>query len=407
MKKYFIIFTILLITILGLSEDLRKTLVVYTTGNAQDSTILRENIISKLNSQGKYKIVTSNDFLYRDVIEKINGNDKGALKNIDADALIFIEILDTFEDKKYDEDLDQYWWEYDIWVSYKLINIDTAEVEETQRYMGSGSSYISDYKSSFTANKEARNQALSSISFSIVSKLNALFKIKANVVSDIIDDFVKINLGRNAGVYNGMVFQFAKEVNMGNTRKTILDGKLYVKQVREETAILRIAEYPTKFRATNADYVLENPYMSPVRGRINLYYTNFNSSKNGLGMKIGIDNYEGFYLAGDFSFTFASDKFDVYSALELGYMIYLDNLSVTPNIDFGSKATFVVDQLNGIYNSFILSPGLMIDYKMSKNIAFFAEGSYILDFPFENNFNSTTLDAENGLKINVGAEFLF
>src|SRR6056297_1464303 len=101
MRKYFIILIILLISVFALSQDLRKTLVVYTTGNADDSAILRESIISRLNSQGKYRVVTSNDFLYRDVIEKINGNNTGALKNISADALIFVEILDSFEDKKY------------------------------------------------------------------------------------------------------------------------------------------------------------------------------------------------------------------------------------------------------------------------------------------------------------------
>jgi len=407
MRKYFIILIILLISVFALSQDLRKTLVVYTTGNADDSAILRESIISRLNSQGKYRVVTSNDFLYRDVIEKINGNNTGALKNISADALIFVEILDSFEDKKYNEDLEQDYWEYNIWVNYKLIDINTAEVEETKRFMGSGTSYIDGFKSSFSANREARNYAISSVSSSIVTKLNALFKIKANIVSDIIDDFVKVNLGRNAGIYEGMVFQFAREVNVGNGRKTILDGKLYVKQVREGTAILRIAEYPTRFRVDDAAYVLENPYMSPFRGRINLYYTNFNSGKNGIGMKIGMDNYEGFYFAGDFSFTFASEQLDTFSGIEMGYMVYANNISVTPNIDFGGKTTFIFDELNGLYNSFYVSPGVMMDYKLTKNIGFFAEGSYMFDFPFKNEYNSNTLEAENGLKINIGAEFLF
>ncbi|MGM0641211.1 MAG: hypothetical protein ACQESN_07310 [Thermotogota bacterium] len=407
MRKYFIIFIILLMSIFGLSQDLRKTLVVYTTGNADDSAILRESIISRLNSQGKYRVVTSNDFLYRDVIEKISGNNTKALKDINADALIFVEILDTFEDKKYNEDTEQDYWEYNIWVNYKLIDINTAEVKETKRFMGSGTSYIDGFKSSFSANREARNYAISSVSSNIVTKLNALFKIKANVISDIIDDFVKVNLGRNAGIYEGMVFQFAREVNVGNGRKTILDGKLYVKQVREETAILRIAEYPTRFRVKDASYVLENPYMSPFRGRLNLYYTNFNSGKNGIGMKIGMDNYEGFYFAGDFSFTFASDQLDTLAGIEMGYMIYANNISVTPNIDLGGKTTFIVDELNGIYNSFYVSPGIMMNFALTKNIGFFAEGSYIFDFPIQNEFNSSTLDAENGLKINLGVEFIF
>ena len=407
MKKYFIITLILLISLFGLSEDLRKTLVVYTTGNADDSSILREKIVSRLNSQGKYRVVTSNDFLYRDVIEKIRGNETGALKNIDADALIFIEIIDTFEEKKYNEDLDQDYWEYNIWVNYKLIDINTAEVEETKRYMGSGTSYIDGFKSSFSANREARDYAISSVSSSIVTKLNALFKIKANIISDIIDDFVKIDLGRNAGIYEGMVFQFASSMNMGNGRRTILDGKLYVKQVREETAILRIAEYPTRFRVSNASYVLENPYMAPFRSRFNIYYTNFNSTESGLGFKFGMDNYEGFYAALDFNFDFAIEQIDAYTAIELGYMIYANNISITPNIDLGAKTSFNSNYITQVFNSFYVSPGVMMEYKLTKNIGFFAETSYIFDFPVKNETNTITLDPENGLKINVGAEFMF
>jgi hypothetical protein len=395
MKKYFIITFILFISLFGLSEDLRKTLVVYITGNTDDSSILREEIVTRLNSQGKYRVVTSNDFLYRDVIEKIRGNETGALKNIDADALIFVEIIDTFEDKKYNEDLEQYYWEYNIWVNYKLIDINTAEVEETQRFMGSGTSYIDEFKSSFSANREARDYAISSVSSNIVTKLNALFKIKANIISDIIDDFVKIDLGRNAGIYEGMVFQFVSSINMGNTRRTILDGKLYVKQVREETAILRIAEYPTKFKVSDSDFILENPNLVPFRSRFGIYYTNFESNEIGFGFKFGIDNYEGFYAAFDFNSDFSIEQIDTFTGFEVGYMIYTNSVSITPNIDLGAKTSF---NSNQVFNSFYISPGVMMEYK---------ETTYIFDFPVKNETNTTTLDPENGLKINVGAEFMF
>jgi hypothetical protein len=407
MRKYFIILLILLLSLFGFSEDIRKTLVVYTTGNANDATVLRESIASRLNSQGKYRVVTSNDFLYRDVIEKIRGNNTKALKGIDADALIFVEIYDTFEEKKYNKDIEQYYWEYNIWVNYKLIDINTAEVEENQRFMGRGTSYIDGFKSSFSANREARDYAISSVSSNIVTKLNALFKIKANIISDIIDDFVKIDRGRNAGIYEGMVFQFASSVNMGNERRTILDGKLYVKEVREETAILRIAEYPTRFRVSNASYVLENPYMNPFRGRVNIYYTNFNSSESGLGFKFGMDNYEGFYFAFDFNFDIASDQLDTFTGIELGYMIYANNMSVTPNIDLGIKTSFKSNYPTQIFNSFYLSPGAMMEYKLTKNIGFFAETTYIFDFPIKNETNVTPFLPENGLKINIGTEFMF
>lgn len=403
MKKYIIIL-ILLISLFGFSEDIRKTLVVYTTGNTSVSTILRESIVSKINSQGKYRIVTSNDFLYRDIIEKIKGNDTNVLKNINADALIFIEIIDTFEEKNYNEEIEQYYWEYNIWVNYKLIDINTAEVEEIQSFMGSGISYIDGFKTSFTANREARNYAISSVSSNVVTKLNSLFKIKANIISDIIDDFVKIDLGRNAGVYEGMVFQFASSVNMENGRRNILDGKLYVKQVREETAILRIAEYPTKFKVSDSDFILENPNMVPFRSRFGIYYTNFESNESGFGFKFGIDNYEGFYAAFDFNSDFSSEQIDTFTGFEFGYMIYTNSVSITPNIDLGAKTSF---NLNQVFNSFYISPGIMMEYKLTKNIEFFAETTYIFDFPVKNEINSIVIDPENGFKVNVGIELVF
>jgi hypothetical protein len=147
--------------------------------------------------------------------------------------------------------------------------------------------------------------------------------------------------------------------------------------------------------------------MAPFRSRFNIYYTNFNSTESGLGFKFGMDNYEGFYAALDFNFDFASEQIDAYTAIELGYMIYANNISITPNIDLGAKTSFNSNYITQVFNSFYVSPGAMMEYKLTKNIGFFAETSYIFDFPVKNETNTTTLDPENGLKINVGAEFMF
>ena len=133
-------------------------------------------------------------------------------KNLDADFLVHIQILESFPNLEKTEEL--IWWEYRILAKVNVVKISTGENIYSKLLTSSGTSYINASTSDFEALYYSRRSAANNLASSIATELNKLFKIKANIIA-IENKYVHIDAGRNVGIRKGMMFEFviSKELN--------------------------------------------------------------------------------------------------------------------------------------------------------------------------------------------------
>jgi hypothetical protein len=402
MKKNLIILLITIIGIFAFSQDMRKTLLVYTKGYSEATGLLESELNRRISYLGKYKLVDKDDLLFRDILGNLNSNiNQSNLKELNVDAIVFVDVTDSYQNSYIDKN-NYLWWDFKLYVNYKLINVQNGDVLESKRFTGSGTSYTKLASTGFFTSsnssyvmKQARDQAVGEVTGNIVSKLNMLFRIKADMNSNIVNDFVKINKGKNYGVYNGMIFQFVKEFD----GKMITDGKLVVKQVRENEAVLRILEHPRAFNINNADYVIEAPYELAIRALFDISYLNKGLKDHGVSFAFAIDNYEGLYLGGNFEYNYNINYNMISIAFRLGYILDMNDFAITPNIGLGVVSKLYSEDFSD--DSFAVTPGLKLDYFFNKNIGLTTEIGY--DFNF--GFNGNPID--NKLKLSAGLELRF
>ncbi|BBE29879.1 hypothetical protein OSSY52_00200 [Tepiditoga spiralis] len=405
MKKYFIIFLVLILSLIYFSKDMRKTLIVYTKGYSDSTALLESAVDEKIINMGKYRLITRDDMIFKEIQLQLQGvvEGKGDLKQLKADALIYIEVLDTFYQQQESYDKTSKWWEYEITAKYKLIDIQTGQVLENKLYKGTGQQNITKYKTSQEALRDAKYEAINDASSSIISKLNTLFILRGNILNQAPNGYLLVDLGRNHGVYKNMVFQFEKSYDVYGDSYKIKDGKLIVKDILDNKAFLKPVELPTKFKISEKGItVVENPSMSPERMRFNIHYTNLNTNYHGGGIDFALDNYEGFYSKFGLDFNIISKNI-FYSNMNfaLGYMIYAGPVEITPDVSFEFQGMLSSDASS---MSFDIVPEVNMGLGITNNINLYLNSGYIFNIY---SMEEMGLSLINGLRIKGGIEFKF
>jgi len=323
MKKKSLLFLFLIIFIIfGFSRsdsdfDLRRSFLVYAEGDSEISSLLEYNIKTKLKQQGKYKVMTRDDVFLKNISDILGKVDNSVL---DVDFLVYLKILESFPSKEIMND--QVWWEYNIIVKCEVIKVSTGESFYSQLFSSQGTSYVGRNQSDIEAYFYARRNAINNLTTYVVKALNNLFRLKANILR-IEDNYLFIDGGRNIGIHKGMLFEFVNTVEINEKSYDEYSGKLVAEEVWDSESKLKILEKPRSFDYKNENvFVIENPFLSPVRTMFNVYYLNESFKSNGLGLEIGIDNYEHLYVGTDFQFLFDRNLFSLDIDFNLGYLNY-------------------------------------------------------------------------------------
>jgi len=407
LKKIFILTIFVSIFLLQLfsqsSEviDLRRSFLIYTEGDSNIGSLVEQYLKNDLEKQGKYKVLTKDDLLLENLREMIENEDY-LKKKLDADFLVYIQILESFPDLEKTEEL--IWWEYRILAKVNVVKISTGENIYSKLLTSSGTSYINASTSDFEALYYSRRYAANNLASSIATELNKLFKIKANIIA-LENNYVHIDAGRNVGIRKGMMFEFVISKELNGEFYDLHDGKLIAEEVWDNNSLLKILEAPKNFNYQDENvYVLENPILSPIRTITRIYYVNEGFKKNGVGFEAGFDNYEHLYTGFSFVFLFDENTFDGDFDFKLGYLNYLSETDVTllMGILAGVKSVTASDDASAVY--FKLSPVIDYSYYMNETFGLYMEAGYNFLFPIEEVGN---IETTNNFKISAGFTFRF
>ncbi|HOO73863.1 MAG TPA: hypothetical protein PLS66_01100, partial [Tepiditoga sp.] len=320
MKKIIIIFFVFFVSVY-FAEDMRKTLIVYTDGYSDVTGILENRINQYITNEGKYRLVSRDDILFKDILLQLQGltDSTRDLKLLSADALVYVKVVNTFQDVN--EDSETPYAYYEVSISYKLIDKYTGEITSSKFYDSSSKVYMTKYKSRTEALKEAKEQAVYSAAGYVVSLVNELFKITAPIIG-YEGNTVIADAGRNYGVRKGMVFYFSKTVDIAGDKKIYYDGKLTATDVMDTKSILTVLEKPEIFDyRDNSVFVTEKPNSLPLRPSFKIYYSGMYNKNgvyiNGAGINFSADNYFGLY------FDMSGNLFlnDTFLEMDMGFAV--------------------------------------------------------------------------------------
>ncbi|WP_041534119.1 hypothetical protein [Petrotoga mobilis] len=381
--------------------DLRRSFLIYTEGDSSIGSLLEQYLKNDLEEQGKYKVLSKDDLLLENLREMLENEDY-MKKNLDADFLVHIQILESFPNLEKTEEL--IWWEYRILAKVNVVKISTGENIYSKLLTSSGTSYINASTSDFEAIYYSRRSATNNLASSISTELNKLFKIKANIIS-IENKYVHIDAGRNVGIREGMMFEFVITKELNGEFYDLHGGKLIAEEVWDNNSLLKILEAPKNFNYRDENvYVLENPTLSPIRTITGIYYVNEGFEKNGVGFEAGFDNYEHLYTGFSFVFLFDESTFDGDFDFKLGYLNYLSETDATLllGILVGVKSVTASDDASAVY--FKLSPVIDYSYYINETSGLYIEAGYNFLFPIEEVGN---IETTNDFKISAGFTFRF
>ncbi|RLL85446.1 hypothetical protein CN13_07585 [Petrotoga sp. HKA.pet.4.5] len=381
--------------------DLRRSFLIYTEGDSSIGSLLEQYLKNDLEEQGKYKVLSKDDLLLENLREMLENEDY-MKKNLDADFLVYIQILESFPNLEKTEEL--IWWEYRILAKVNVVKISTGENIYSKLLTSSGTSYINASTSDFEAIYYSRRSATNNLASSISTELNKLFKIKANIIS-IENKYVHIDAGRNVGIREGMMFEFVITKELNGEFYDLHGGKLIAEEVWDNNSLLKILEAPKNFNYRDENvYVLENPTLSPIRTITGIYYVNEGFEKNGVGFEAGFDNYEHLYTGFSFVFLFDESTFDGDFDFKLGYLNYLSETDATLllGILVGVKSVTASDDASAVY--FKLSPVIDYSYYINETSGLYIEAGYNFLFPIEEVGN---IETTNDFKISAGFTFRF
>ncbi|PNS00264.1 hypothetical protein X927_04200 [Petrotoga mexicana DSM 14811] len=381
--------------------DLRRSFLIYTEGDSSIGSLLEQYLKDDLEKQGKYRVLTKDDLLLENLREMLENEDY-MKKNLDADFLVHIQILESFPDLEKTEEL--IWWEYRILAKVNVVKISTGENIYSKLLTSSGTSYINASTSDFEALYYSRRSAANNLASSIATELNKLFKIKANIIA-IENKYVHIDAGRNVGIRKGMMFEFVITKELNGEFYDLHGGKLIVEEVWDNNSLLKILEALKNFNYQDENvYVLENPTLSPIKTITRIYYVNEGFEKNGVGFEAGFDNYEHLYTGFSFVFLFDENTFDGDFDFKLGYLNYLSETDATllMGILVGLKSVTASDDSSAVY--FKLTPVIDYSYYMNETFGLYTEVGYNFLFPIEEVGN---IETTNDFKISAGFTFRF
>lgn len=381
--------------------DLRRSFLIYTEGDSSIGSLLEQYLKDDLEKQGKYRVLTKDDLLLENLREMIENEDY-LKKNLDADFLVHIQILESFPNLEKTEEL--IWWEYRILAKVNVVKISTGENIFSKLLTSSGTSYINASTSDFEALYYSRRSAANNLASSIATELNKLFKIKANIIA-IENKYVHIDAGRNVGIRKGMMFEFVITKELNGQFYDLHGGKLIAEEVWDNNSLLKILEAPKNFNYQDENvYVLENPTLSPIKTITRIYYVNEGFEKNGVGFEAGFDNYEHLYTGFSFVFLFDENTFDGDFDFKLGYLNYLSETDATllMGILVGLKSVTASDDSSAVY--FKLTPVIDYSYYMNETLGLYTEVGYNFLFPMGEVGN---IETTNDFKISAGFTFRF
>ena len=403
MKKKSLLFLFLIIFIIfGFSRsdsdfDLRRSFLVYAEGDSEISSLLEYNIKTKLKQQGKYKVMTRDDIFLKNISDILGKVDNSVL---DVDFLVYLKILESFPSKEIMND--QVWWEYNIIVKCEVIKVSTGESFYSQLFSSQGTSYVGRNQSDIEAYFYARRNAINNLTTYVVKSLNNLFRLKANILR-IEDNYLFIDGGRNIGIHKGMLFEFVNTVEINEKSYDEYSGKLVAEEVWDSESKLKILEKPRSFDYKNENvFVIENPFLSPVRTMFNVYYLNESFKSNGLGLEIGIDNYEHLYVGTDFQFLFDRNLFSLDIDFNLGYLNYFAEMdsSILLGTSLGLKNIYTKEGDSHVF--FKVTPKIDYSNYVNKNFGLTCGLGYNILLPTEND-----VDLGNNITIKLGISLRF
>ncbi|MFA5421131.1 MAG: hypothetical protein WC280_03885 [Patescibacteria group bacterium] len=403
MKKKSLLFLFLIIFIIfGFSRsdsdfDLRRSFLVYAEGDSEISSLLEYNIKTKLKQQGKYKVMTRDDVFLKNISDILGKVDNSVL---DVDFLVYLKILESFPSKEIMND--QVWWEYNIIVKCEVIKVSTGESFYSQLFSSQGTSYVGRNQSDIEAYFYARRNAINNLTTYVVKALNNLFRLKANILR-IEDNYLFIDGGRNIGIHKGMLFEFVNTVEINEKSYDEYSGKLVAEEVWDSESKLKILEKPRSFDYKNENvFVIENPFLSPVRTMFNVYYLNESFKSNGLGLEIGIDNYEHLYVGTDFQFLFDRNLFSLDIDFNLGYLNYFAEMdsSILLGTSLGLKNIYTKEGDSHVF--FKVTPKIDYSNYVNKNFGLTCGLGYNILLPTEND-----VDLGNNITIKLGISLRF
>ncbi|NUU97530.1 hypothetical protein [Marinitoga sp. 1138] len=389
------------------NKDSRKTLLIYSRGYSFLSTKVEHKLKEALINQGKYRLV-ERDINVMNEIERIlhglTSKDNFNLNQLAADYIVYIEVIDAESYRKTDE-YDNIWYEYHIEGAYRLIDIETSQILEIKTIDAVGTHYVSQYVSEYEAKEMAREEAISSLVNTLVYRMNKLFLISGKIIGIEGNSRVLVNIGRNNGVYKGMMFSFAKnyEINGDVYRKT--SGKLVTKEVSSNSAILEILEEP-EFALDNTVSVIENPDISPFRAHFSLSMTTKLPDIYSLRMDFLIDNYKNFTYGVFVEFSDDINTFYTSTGLNIRY---------TPEYTFGNLNLGADLYISSYYNTEIdynedyiadvgigITPIIGLELKPHKNFGIIIESGYTFESSIGGNY-----PANNAPYIKAGIDLIF
>lgn len=407
MKKSCLIFLFLLSTFsltfsqLLQSSDLRRSFLLCVEGDSEISTLLEQSLEVRIEKQGKYKVLTKEDIFFDSIREFIGEYNQSNI-NKDVDFLVHIEILESFPNMNWT--VESRWWEYKLLVKSNVIQISSGESISSKIFSTKGTSYIKPYQNFVEAIFIARRNAIENISSSILSQLNSLFKIKANITR-IEDKYAYVDAGKSIGVYKGMMFEFVDSKEIDGVYYDLFDGKLIVEEVWDNGSKLKILEKPKEFDYSGKDiYVVENSRLSPIRSIISVYYANENLRRNGVGFEMGVDTYNNFYVGNSFETFFMKDIFTTDINFKIAYLHYFDDVNSTLLMGalLGLKSTFNSNNSNIVY--FKIAPIIDYSHYFTNSFGINFEAGYNILIPFE---SSSEFDLGNNFRVGAGILFRF
>jgi hypothetical protein len=273
-------------------------------------------------------------------------------------------------------------------------------------FVGTGSSNITPNVPYSQAMKNAKYNAVYNVANEIVMELNTLFKIKGSIVNITSDGRVIINVGKDIGVYEGMVFQFAKDVTINEDKFDTVQGKLLATDVKSSTSILKILELPKDFSVSDQGvYITETPNMSALRSRFALSGGMYGIKYPVFNFDVIVDNYQGLAFGMNFGACLANinskNVILMDAGFMLGYMIDLDAMEATIPLQFGMLYDISTEDADKAAFSLYIKPGLKIAVNLGDFMGVYAQGGYIFEIPMTSirtNVNGITLQAGVELK---------
>ncbi|MBM7559371.1 hypothetical protein [Marinitoga litoralis] len=401
MGKKILILLFVLVSLLVFSEDSRKTLLIYTKGYSMISNKVEHKLKERIIEMGKYRLIERNLNVMNEVERILSGvaNKKDFnLNQLAADYIVYVEVIDANSRRKTDDE-DNVWYEYEIEGAYRLIDVETSQILEVKTIDAYGSYNVTKFISEDEARENAKDLAIDYLVSSLVYRMNKLFLISANIIN-IENNMVLIDAGRNVGIYKGMMFSFAKVYKINDDVYRKKDGKLIVRELSQNSAVLEILVKP-KFELSEDLKVIENPDLSPIRAHLVLSGGYMLDDNYIFRMDFIGDNYKGFGFGTFIDFIFGN-KANFSTGFSLYYMKDFGIIMPQLGVDLYMSSSLEYDTEYATNIALGISPNIGFEFLITDNFGITLNGGYKFESTIEGNFEES-----NSPFIRLGIDILF